>query len=75
MFLAGLSLRSVLFALIRCPGEESNLHAHYGHMNLNHARLPIPPPGLVGEDLTEEIVRLLILNESAAANATDPGQH
>ena len=32
-----------------CPGEESNLHAHYGHMNLNHARLPIPPPGLLGK--------------------------
>ncbi len=32
-----------------CPGEESNLHVHYGHMNLNHARLPIPPPGLGGE--------------------------
>lgn len=30
-----------------CPGEESNLHVLNGHMNLNHARLPIPPPGLV----------------------------
>ena len=23
--------------------EDLNLHAHYGHMDLNHARLPIPP--------------------------------
>src|SRR5690606_37372632 len=28
-----------------CPGEDSNLHT-LRHMDLNHARLPIPPPGL-----------------------------
>ncbi len=27
-----------------CPGEDSNLHT-LRHMDLNHARLPIPPPG------------------------------
>ena len=52
MFLSGAF--SVLFTLPRCPGEESNLHAHYGHMNLNHARLPIPPPGLVVGDFPKE---------------------
>ena len=29
-----------------CPREDSNLHGRKGHMNLNHARLPIPPLGL-----------------------------
>ena len=29
-----------------CPGEDSNLHASR-HTDLNRARLPIPPPGLV----------------------------
>lgn len=29
-----------------CPGEDSNLHA-LRHTDLNRARLPIPPPGLV----------------------------
>ena len=42
-----------------CPGEESNLHAHYGHMNLNHARLPIPPPGPDGENSQQESNRQL----------------
>ena len=28
-----------------CPEEDSNLHTRR-HMDLNHARLPIPPPGL-----------------------------
>ena len=28
-----------------CPEQESNLHDRYSHMALNHARLPIPPPG------------------------------
>ncbi len=29
-----------------CPRGESNPHSLSGNMDLNHARLPIPPPGL-----------------------------
>ena len=29
---------------IKCPGQESNLHA-LRHTHLKRARLPIPPPG------------------------------
>jgi hypothetical protein len=36
-------LASIL-AIGWCPGEDSNLHT-LRHMDLNHARLPIPPPG------------------------------
>src|SRR5690606_31150594 len=36
--------RQPAFRGIWCPGEDSNLHT-LRHMDLNHARLPIPPPG------------------------------
>ena len=37
-----------------CPGGESNPHSLNGNMDLNHARLPIPPPGPVrSENHTE----------------------
>ena len=49
------STNSAIWAIVRvclelklCPEQESNLHDHYGHMALNHARLPIPPSGQVG---------------------------
>src|SRR5690606_28661207 len=39
-----LGLRWVCCFYLWCPGEDSNLHT-LRHMDLNHARLPIPPPG------------------------------
>src|SRR5690606_8275222 len=37
-------LAMIGFLGIWCPEEDSNLHTRR-HMDLNHARLPIPPPG------------------------------
>src|SRR5690606_17273043 len=37
-------LATAIFYIGWCPGEDSNLHT-LRHMDLNHARLPIPPPG------------------------------
>jgi hypothetical protein len=34
-------------SLLFCPGEDSNFHP-VKDMALNHARLPVPPPGHIG---------------------------
>ena len=57
-----------------CPGEESNLHVHYGHMNLNHARLPIPPPGLGGKCSEVQTPQSLRSKTLGAENATHARQ-
>ena len=40
-----------------CPEEDSNLHTRR-HMDLNHARLPIPPSGqkASGQDAKERVI-------------------
>ena len=45
----------MLWVILWCPEEESNLHA-LRHTDLNRARLPIPPPG------PSYLVRLIVSN-------------
>lgn len=44
-------------------------------MNLNHARLPIPPPGLGGEVVFQQLLALNSQRRSSGANATLSRQH
>ena len=57
---------------LRCPGEDSNLHAHRAQA-LNLLRMPIPPPGLWSNyslfitlvNLTNRLIKNLTEKESS----------
>ena len=49
-----------------CPGGDSNPHTSR-HMNLNHACLPIPPPGQVIEGGRNKLISISRSRKNAAA--------
>ena len=55
-----------------CPGGESNPHSLSGNMDLNHARLPIPPPRQWGGEDRERPGRGQRRSEALQRSSREP---